>query len=58
VKTGAAFDRRPVKISARTDTLVVVDDLPEATEVALADPERKSRPGSPTSGSPTSMVAR
>jgi HlyD family secretion protein len=58
VKTGAAFDRRPVKISARTDTLVVVDDLPEATEVALADPERKSGTGTATPGSPTSMVAR
>jgi HlyD family secretion protein len=63
IKSGSGFERRPVKISARTDTLVVVDDLKEGDEVALADPEQQpgKRPGAgPTGsgGSPTSMVAR
>jgi HlyD family secretion protein len=62
VKTGSGFERRPVKISARTDTLVVVDDLKEGEEIALADPEQKSgqRGAGPSasSGGPASMVAK
>jgi HlyD family secretion protein len=43
--TGAGnFERRAIKIRARTDTLVIVDDLAEGTEVALVDPEQT--PGS------------
>lgn len=62
VKTNGSFERRAVKISARTDTLVVVDDLKEGDQVALADPEqlaRQTSAGSSTSaGSPTSFVGR
>jgi HlyD family secretion protein len=59
-KTGGGFERRPVKISARTDTLVVVDDLKEGQEIALADPEQKAPGGgaSSASGGPASMVAK
>jgi multidrug resistance efflux pump len=38
VKTGDRFALTPVKIAARTETVVVVRDLAEATVVALADP--------------------
>jgi multidrug efflux pump subunit AcrA (membrane-fusion protein) len=63
VKSGGGFERRAVKISARTDTLVVVEDLKEGDEVALADPEQqpgKPRGAGPTgsAGSPTRLVAR
>jgi len=37
-----AFERRAIKISARTDTLVVIEDLAEGAEVALIDPEQKA----------------
>jgi multidrug efflux pump subunit AcrA (membrane-fusion protein) len=59
IKRSGSFERRPVKISARTDTLVVVDDLKEGDEIALADPEQKSRAGGASSaGSPANMVGK
>jgi HlyD family secretion protein len=60
VKRGSTFERRPVKISARTDTLVVVDDLKEGEEIALADPEQKPGAGGAAapSGSPANMVGK
>jgi hypothetical protein len=59
VKSGGGFERRPVKISARTDTLVVVDDLKEGEQIALADPEQQAgKPGAANTGSPTSFVGR
>jgi HlyD family secretion protein len=62
VQSSGRFERRPVKISARTDTLVVVDDLKEGDQIALADPEQQAaRPGNAppaSAGSPTSFVGR
>jgi hypothetical protein len=60
VKKDGSFERRPVKIRARTDTLVVVDDLKEGDEIALADPEQKPGMGGGASsaGSPANMVGR
>jgi HlyD family secretion protein len=60
LKSGGSFERRPVKISARTDTLVVVDDLKEGEQIALADPEQLANKaaGGSASGSPTSFVGK
>lgn len=50
VKVGNGFEPRPVKVSGRTETLVVLSDLPEGTEIALANPEqRPGQKGAPTS---------
>jgi HlyD family secretion protein len=59
VKSGGGFERRPVRISARTDTLVVVEDLKEGEQVALADPEQQaSKAAGTAAGSPAKMVGR
>lgn len=63
VKSGDRFTLTPIKIAARTETAVVVQDLAEGTEVALADPELKpgqTTPSGPASpgGPPRMAVAR
>jgi HlyD family secretion protein len=61
VKAGSSFERRPVRISARTDTLVVVEDLKEGDQIALADPEQQAArtgSGNASAAGPANMVAR
>jgi multidrug resistance efflux pump len=50
LKKGDRFTLTPIKITARTETAVVVEDLAEGAEVALADPELK--PGQTTPSGP------
>jgi hypothetical protein len=50
LKHGDRFTLTPIKITARTETAVVVEDLAEGAEVALADPELK--PGQTTPSGP------
>ena len=48
VRRGRSFEPREVKISDRTETHIVVSDLPVGTEVALRNPlaeEKKTGPG-------------
>ncbi|HKD93026.1 MAG TPA: HlyD family efflux transporter periplasmic adaptor subunit [Terriglobales bacterium] len=42
-KSGSTFVPREVKIANRTEGQVIVEGLPEATEVALANPEEKPK---------------
>lgn len=49
VKSGSRFEPREVRITHRTESRVVIDGLPEGTEVALLDPEAEERaPGTGT----------
>jgi multidrug resistance efflux pump len=50
LKKDDRFTLTPIKITARTETAVVVQDLAEGAEVALADPEIK--PGQTTPSGP------
>lgn len=52
LKKDDRFTLTPIKITARTETAVVVQDLAEGAEVALADPELK--PGQTTPSGPAS----
>jgi len=48
VRRGRSFEPREVKVSDRTETHIVVTDLPVGTEVALRNPlaeEKKTGPG-------------
>lgn len=62
VKVGRGFEARAVTIVARTESAVVVKDLAEGAEIALANPEQKpdqkqtAPAGAPGSG-PARMVA-
>jgi HlyD family secretion protein len=42
VKVGDGFEARVVKIAARTESAVVVTDLAEGVEIALANPDQKN----------------
>jgi HlyD family secretion protein len=55
VKVGDRFEARPVKISARTESAVVISGLTEGVEIALTNPDQKniqSRPGQPAQSTP------
>jgi HlyD family secretion protein len=55
VKVGDGFEARAVKIVARTESAVVVSDLAEGVEIALANPDQKNiqiKSGQPTSSTP------
>lgn len=43
LKTGDRFVSAPIKISARTDSVVVVRDIAEGSVIALVDPQSKAR---------------
>jgi HlyD family secretion protein len=43
VRTGRTFESKPVKIKHSLESQVVVEGLPEGTEVALVDPEGSAR---------------
>jgi HlyD family secretion protein len=49
VRTPDGFDPRAVKVRAWTETLAVIEDLPESTQVALIDPTRDDTRGGGTS---------
>lgn len=58
VRRGRSFEPRPVKIADRTETHIVVADLPVGTEVALRNPladrakgDTKAGPAQPRAGS-------
>src|SRR5262249_55583504 len=42
VRTGGGFDARPVRVTARTETVAVVEDVEPGTEIALVDPRAPS----------------
>ena len=50
VRRGRSFEPRPVKISDRTETHIVVTDLPVGTEVALRNPLAESKKSGPSGG--------
>jgi HlyD family secretion protein len=55
VKVGDRFEARPVKVSARTESAVVISGLTEGAEIALTNPDRKAiqnRPGQPNQSAP------
>ncbi len=52
VKIGDRFEQRPVKIAQRTESRVVVEGLPEGTEVALVDPTATTRGATTGSSAP------
>jgi HlyD family secretion protein len=43
VRSAGGFDPKPVKVKAWTDTLAVIEDIPESTLVALIDPTKAER---------------
>jgi hypothetical protein len=51
VRTGRTFESKPVKIKHSLESQVVVEGLPEGTEVALVDPEGSARASSGASSS-------
>lgn len=56
-KTGDGFVARPIKVVQRTESRIVVEDLPEGTEIALADPESGAARDAQASR-PTAVVSR
>jgi multidrug efflux pump subunit AcrA (membrane-fusion protein) len=50
VRRGSSFEPRPVKISDRTETHIVVADLPVGTEVALRNPLAERTKGDASGG--------
>jgi multidrug efflux pump subunit AcrA (membrane-fusion protein) len=54
VKSGNSFQGTPAKIKFRTENRIVIEDLPEGTEVALVNPEegikQQKKAGSPLMG--------
>ncbi|HZB25115.1 MAG TPA: HlyD family efflux transporter periplasmic adaptor subunit [Vicinamibacterales bacterium] len=50
VRRGGSFEPREVKVSHRTETHIVVTDLPTGTEVALRNPLSEERKGSGGAG--------
>jgi HlyD family secretion protein len=62
VKDGAGFQARAVKVTTRTESAVVISDLPEGAEIALANPDQKpeqkqTTPASAPGSGPARMVA-
>jgi HlyD family secretion protein len=51
VRTGRTFESKPVKIKHSLESQVVIEGLPEGTEVALVDPEGSARPSTGASSS-------
>lgn len=45
VKRGNDFEATPVKVKYRTESRIVVEDLPEGTEVAVVNPTNKQKSG-------------
>jgi HlyD family secretion protein len=56
-KTGDGFVARPIKVVQRTESRIVVEDVPEGTEIALADPESGAARDAQASR-PTAVVSR
>jgi hypothetical protein len=55
VKVGDRFEARPVKISARTESAVVISGLTEGVEIALTNPDQKAiqkNPAQPATSGP------
>ena len=50
VRRGRSFEPRQVKISDRTETHIVVSDLPVGTEVALRNPLAEDKRSGPSAG--------
>jgi hypothetical protein len=50
VRRDRSFEPRTVKVSHRTETHVVVPDLPVGTEVALRNPLTEDRKAGPSAG--------
>jgi hypothetical protein len=50
VRRGRSFEPREVKISDRTETHIVVSDLPVGTEVALRNPLADDKRSGPSAG--------
>jgi hypothetical protein len=50
VRRGRSFEPREVKVSHRTESHVVVTDLPVGTEVALRNPLADDKKGGPSAG--------
>ncbi len=49
-RQGDRFEPRPITVVARTTSVVVVEEVPEGTEIALADPTRRAREGGAPAG--------
>jgi multidrug resistance efflux pump len=45
VKRGNDFEATPVKVKYRTESRIVIEDLPEGTEVAVVNPTNKQKSG-------------
>jgi HlyD family secretion protein len=56
-KTGDGFVARPIKVVQRTESRIVVEDVPEGTEIALTDPESGAARDAQASR-PTAVVSR
>ena len=57
LKAGAGFEPKEVKVVARTASAVVLDQITEGAEIALADPTRRTGSESARqAGPPTRMV--
>ncbi len=57
IKAGAGFEPKEVKVVARTASAVVLDQVSEGAEIALADPTRRAGAEAPSqAGPPTRMV--
>jgi HlyD family secretion protein len=57
VKVGAGFEARPVKISARTESAVVISGLTEGAEIALTNPDPKTIQNKPGQAAPSTPAA-
>jgi HlyD family secretion protein len=57
VRNGTSYQQVEVKIKGESETRVIVDGLPEKTEVALLDPTVPRKSGSSSSASPATMGA-
>jgi multidrug efflux pump subunit AcrA (membrane-fusion protein) len=52
VRSGNRFDPHPIKVRAWTETLAVIENVPEAALVALIDPTKGDRAGATRSTTP------
>ena len=52
VRGADGFDARPVKVRAWTDTLAVIEDIPESSLVALVDPTKRESTTAPSGRAP------
>jgi HlyD family secretion protein len=57
LKVGNGFEARPVKISARTESAVVISGLTEGAEIALTNPDQKAIQNKPGQSAPAVPAA-